>query len=255
MNSLLLSFKEKLEKKEMVFGPFMKTCDPAFVEVAGYAGFDFVILDMEHGPASLETMQHLIRAATIGNTVPIVRVPELSESKIGQVLDIGAMGVQVPQVQTLQQAKQAIHAAKFHPEGERGVCRFVRTARYSALEKGEYFRKANQALVVLQLEGKEAIENLDDILTVKGIDILFIGPYDLSQSLGVPGQVTHPTVMEKMANIKEKAKERGICVGTFTDTIKDAKHWHKAGVQYISYSVDVGLFLDMCQNLIHQMKN
>ncbi len=242
-------FKERLSRGESVTGPFMKTGDPAFVEAAGYAGFDFCILDMEHGPVSLENMQNNVRAASLTGMVPIVRVRDKSPESISQPLDIGAFGVQVPQVSTAEQARAAVAAARFFPEGERGVCRFVRAAEYSMKDRKRYFSEANEALVVLQLEGTEAIENIDSILEVRGYDILFIGPYDLSQSLGVPGDTMNPVVVEAMQGIISRAAAKGICVGTFTDTPQILDFWKKAGVQYLSYSVDVGIFAEACRSI------
>lgn len=243
---LLEAFRRKLQEG-CVAGPFMKTCDPGFVEAAGYAGMDFAILDMEHGPISVQQMQNNIRAAQVSGIVPIVRVRNYEN--ISKVLDIGAAGVQIPQVSDAAGAKRAVREAKYFPEGERGVCRFVRAAHYSAMDRTEYFPSANQALVIIQLEGQEAIENLDEIMEVKGIDILFIGPYDLSQSLGVPGQTTHPLVVEQMQKIVARAKEKGILVGTFTDSMETLKMWSDAGVQYLSYSVDMGIFCEACKRI------
>jgi 4-hydroxy-2-oxoheptanedioate aldolase len=250
---LLEKFKNKLINGKSVIGPFMKSTDPAFIEVAGYSGFDFVILDMEHGPADFPVIQNLIRAALISNVIPIVRTSDCSEISIAKPLDLGALGVQIPQVNSAKMARECIKAAKFFPEGERGVCRFVRAAKYSSLPRDEYFKKANENLVIIQLEGKEAILDIDNILKVKGIDIIFIGPYDLSQSLGVPGQVSHPDVINAMNDIVKQAHSLGIIVGTFTDTPQMADMWKKAGVQYISYSVDVGIFHDACSQLVKDL--
>jgi 4-hydroxy-2-oxoheptanedioate aldolase len=150
-------------------------------------------------------------------------------------------------------AEDCVKAARFFPMGERGVCRFVRAANYSSLPREEYFRKANDILIIIQIEGKDAILDLDNILKVKGIDIVFIGPYDLSQSLGVPGQVSHPKVIEAMNDIVKRARALGIVVGTFTDTPQLADLWKKAGVQYISYSVDVGIFTNACSQLVKDL--
>lgn len=232
-----------------VLGLFMKTGDPAFVEAAGYAGLDFAVLDMEHGPVGYEAMQNNIRAAEAAGMVPVVRVESASETAIGKALDIGAAGVQVPQVSTAEEARSVVRHAKFHPRGSRGVCRFVRAARYSATPGPEYFPQADQALVVLQLEGAEAVRNLDAILEVEGVDALFIGPYDLSQSLGLTGQTTHPEVVRCMRTIVDKAARRGAVTGTFTDSPETLAMWREAGVRYLTYSVDVGLFQDTCRNL------
>ena len=246
-------FKDKLKEGKPVFGPFMKSTDPAFVEVAGHSGFDFVILDMEHGPVGFSELQNLIRAALVANVIPIVRTADATEVSIAKPLDLGALGVQIPQVSSSAMAKACIKAARFFPEGERGVCRFVRAANYSSMPREVYFKNANDILIIIQLEGKEAILDIDNILKVEGIDIIFIGPYDLSQSLGVPGQVTHPLVIAAMNDIVKRARALGIVVGTFTDTPQLAEMWRKAGVQYISYSVDVGIFTNACSQLVKEL--
>ncbi|MEW6660873.1 MAG: HpcH/HpaI aldolase family protein [Bacillota bacterium] len=245
-------FKEKLSSGT-VYGPFSKTKDPAFVEIAGYAGFDFIILDLEHGPNSVETVQNLIRAARLAKILPIVRVKEGNFSVIGEALDIGAAGIQVPQVTTAEEAKRIVRLAKFFPEGMRGLCRFVRAADYSSMDRYEYIKGANETLIIVQLEGQEAMNNLDEILDVKGIDILFIGTYDLSQSLGIPGQVNHPLVMAKIKEIIERCKAKGIQVGSFADTLENAKNFKEAGVKYLAYSVDVGLFYEHCKYIIDNL--
>jgi 4-hydroxy-2-oxoheptanedioate aldolase len=251
---MLTSFKNKLLAGEAVFGPFMKTSDAAFVEIAGNAGFDFVILDMEHGPVSFENLQNLIRGALVSGAVPVVRTSDSSDTSIAKALDLGAFGVQIPQIQTAGEARACIKAAKFHPIGERGACRFVRAAGYSSVPGKDYFAIANNTMVIIQLEGKKALDNLDEILGTEGIDIIFIGPYDLSQSMGYPGQVSHPEVINKMRFIVEKAREKKVITGTFTDTPDSVKLWRDAGVQYISYSVDVGIFMDACRTTVNKFR-
>ena len=249
MKNIIKNFKQCIYGGKSVYGPFMKSGDAAFVETTGYAGFEFAILDMEHGPVSLETMQNNIRAAQIAGMLPIIRVRDHLPESVSQALDIGAGGVQIPQITNEKEAKAAVHAAKYYPEGERGVCRFVRAANYSSMERNIYFKRANETILVLQLEGKEAIENLDEILDVSGYDILFVGPYDLSQSLGVPGDVTNPLVIQQIQNIVIKARKRNIVVGTFLDKLDDLDLWKKLGLQYFCYSVDIGIYYEACRDL------
>jgi 4-hydroxy-2-oxoheptanedioate aldolase len=251
---ILRTFKEKLSKGAPVYGPFMKTVDPAFVECAGHSGFDFVILDMEHGPASFSDLQNLIRGAEASGLIPIVRTYDSSETAISKALDLGAKGVQIPQIQSAEQAKEVVKAAKYFPKGERGVCRFVRAANYSSISRNRYFALANEALIILQVEGKQVLHKLDSILSVEGLDILFIGPYDLSQSLGVPGQVSHPSVVEAIKNITEQAKKAGVVTGVFCDTFEAEELWHNAGIQYLSWSVDVGIFTEACTKIVNRLK-
>lgn len=242
------AFAQRLKEKQCVFGPFMKAGDPAFVEIAGHAGFEFVILDMEHGPTDILHLQHLIRGAESAGVAPIVRVSGLDSTSISRALDVGARGVQIPMIESAKEAELAIQYAKYAPEGMRGVCKYVRASQYSKQEAAAYFQGANRdALIILQMEGVKAIENIDSILEVRGADIIFIGPYDLSQSLGVPGQVEHPLVEEKMRFIVEKAQKKDLVIGTFVDNARQAKKWMDAGVQYIAYSVDVGIFYQACK--------
>lgn len=249
MKETLRIFRDKLNNNEFVYGPFMKTSDPMFVEAVGLAGFDYVILDMEHGPVTIENQQNNIRAAEARNIVPIIRLKDRGENTIGKALDIGAYGIQMPQINNAEEAKNVVKFAKFYPYGMRGVCRFVRAADYSNCDRYKFFESSKDVLIILQLEGIKAIENLDEILDVEGVDILFIGPYDLSQSLGIPGQVNNPVVVNAMKDIVERAKAKGKVVGTFVDTPQDLKMWKEIGVQYLSYSVDVGIFIDACKQL------
>lgn len=255
MKKSLYDFKEKLNNGDCVYGPFMKTGDPMFVEAAGLAGFDYVILDTEHGPVEIESQQNNVRAAEARNLVPIIRLKDKAENTIGRALDIGAYGIQVPQISTAEEARDVVKYAKFYPYGMRGVCRFVRAADYSAMDRYEYFESSKDVLIILQLEGIDAIKNLEDILEVEGIDILFIGPYDLSQSLGVPGQVNNPKVVEAMQSIVEKAKTKNKVIGCFVDTLEDVKMWRDLGLQYLSYSVDVGIFYEACKSIQKHCKN
>lgn len=248
-NQLLNNFKEKLRSGKSVFGPFMKTADPAFVEATGYAGFDFVILDMEHGPVSLEAMQNNVRAAIVAGIVPIIRTRDRQAESVSQALDIGALGIQVPQITTTEEVENIIKAARFSPKGERGVCRFVRAAEYSSLSGAEYFENANQSLLIVQVEGKKALDNIDKILQMKEVDVFFIGPYDLSQSLGVPGQIDHPSVLKVINQLLEEAQKRSCALGVFADNTQDALKWKKFGLNYISYSVDVGIYYSACKDL------
>ncbi len=244
----------KFKKNICSTGTFSKCSDPAMIECIGLAGFDFVIIDLEHGPNSFETAQNLVRAAVIHNLTPVIRVGENSESMISKALDIGARGVQVPQVNSRPDALKVVDAAKFSPEGNRGVCRFVRAAGYSSIGKGEYFEQSNkQNLVIVHIEGKTGIENFEEIIEVDGIDIIFLGPYDLSQSLGVPGQINHPKVIEAMKRVIAKSSVKNKSVGTFVETPEDYKRWKDLGLIYLAYQVDTGIFYDACFNICNTL--
>ena len=243
---MLLDFRDGLSPK---IGIFSKTLDSAFVEASGLAGLDFIILDTEHGPASLETLHNHVRAAHLTAMHPIIRVKGVEAHAIGSALDTGAAGVQVPNINSAEQAREAVHAARFHPIGSRGVCRFVRTANFGEKDKASYFQEANQALLVLQVEGLEGVKHLNEILDVPGFDVLFVGPYDLSQSVGKPGEVDAPEVVSLMQDIARKASAKGVFLGAFCDTPNNAKILRKEGFQYLAYSVDVNIYLEACKKI------
>lgn len=245
------SLRSKLDKGKPVIGSFVKITDPAIVEIMGRAGLDFAIIDMEHGPINVQTAQNLVRAAELADISPIIRVGKNDPVEILHSLDIGAEGVEVPQIGDAEDAKLMASASRYHPSGERGVCRYVRAAGYSSIERHKYFQMANErTITIAHLEGMKAIKNLDEIMAVDGLDILFIGPYDLSQSVGVPGEVTHPLVLKQMEEVIAKAKKAGKILGTFADDISAAKRWMDAGVMYIAISVDVGIFYKACRDIV-----
>lgn len=250
------NLKEALKEGKNVFGPFMKFTDPASVEIMGFAGFDFVIIDTEHGPISIQNVQNMIRAAESVNITPVVRVSDNDEAIILRALDIGAQGIQIPQINSKSEAMRAVKSVKYSPQGERGVCRYVRTANYSSMDKFKYFKHANnETMIIAHIEGVEGINNLDEILSVPGIDVIFIGPYDLSQSLGIPGEVNNPLVTERMKEVVLKCKENKVSVGTFADDIKTAKFWVSLGVQYMAFSVDVGILYSNSSTIVNKLKN
>jgi len=249
------NLKEALKEGKNVFGPFMKFTDPAVVEIMGFAGFDFVIIDEEHGPISIENSQNLIRAAESVNITPIIRVGNNDEALILRALDIGAQGIEIPQINSRSDAVRAVKSVKYSPQGERGVCRYVRAANYSSMDKFEYFKSANdETMIIAHIEGVEGINNLNEILSVSGIDVIFIGPYDLSQSLGIPGEVNHSLVVEKMKEVISKCNKKKIAVGTFADDIETARVWVSLGIQYMAFSVDVGILYEVSKQIVEKLK-
>jgi len=247
-------FNEYMASKEVVFGLFSKTSDPFLVEICGKAGFDFIILDNEHGPNDIRLVYPLILAAENSGLYPIVRVGKLADIEIQRTLDVNPAGVQIPQIQSRQDAQLAVRYSKYYPQGMRGVCRFVRGADYSLKERGEFFAEQNQKTVIIHIEGMEGIRAFDEIVEVAGIDVIFIGPYDLSQSLGLPGQVSDPKVLAAIEKLTAKCREKGKYVGIFADTPEAAKRYKDLGVKYIAYSVDVGIFAEACRELTKKLK-
>lgn len=226
------------------FGPFLKCPHPEMVEAVALAGFDFAVADMEHTPIGQRDLYPLVLASERRGMDLVVRIPMKLEMYFKWCLDLNVAYIQVPFVQSREDALEATRLSYFSPAGERGLCRFVRAAEFSARDRNDYLSGANQRTkLILQIEGREGMERIDEILEVDGIDTLFIGPYDLSQSLGRPGQIWDPAVVDAMKGIIATCQAKGVRVGTFTDTPEGVAFWAAAGVQMIQYGSDLHLMM------------
>ncbi len=226
--------KEKLLSGHSALGVSVMFPSPQIVEMVGHLGFDWVLLDCEHGSLSLESVEIMAMAAGAAGITPIARPSISTPEAIIQVMDRGALGVQVPHVNTATEARRAVEAVKFHPLGARGLAAGTRPARYGlGLSTAEYIQEANrETLVCVQLEEQVALDNLPEILGVDGVDVLFVGPSDLSQSLGFPGQSDVPKVRGAM----ERAFAAIIGAGKVAGTTGDAeaiRRFRRQGVRYL----------------------
>lgn len=243
------TLRQRMYDGETVVGTFQIIDSPMIGEITGQAGMDFVILDQEHGPLTAETSLGLCAAAERGGTAPIIRVRENSGPEIQRALDIGASGVQIPQIETKEDAEAAAAAARFDPIGERGLSKYVRAGDYHGGD--DYTDRQNEkATVIVHIEGESAIENVGEVAEVEGIDVLFIGPYDLSQSLGIPGQVQDPQVEAKMEEICERVEGTDAIIGTYADTPEMANRWIEAGAQYVCVWVDCAIYKRAVSDLL-----
>ena len=238
-----------IESKKALIGPFVRITKPEVVEMLAMAGFDFGVLDLEHGgAANMNDVYPLLLAAENKGLKLMARIPGVNEMYIKWLLDLGIAGLQIPHIKTKEDAMKAVEYAKFKPVGERGLCRFVRAAEFSRISKEEYITKANdRSIIILQIEGTEGAKNIEEIASVPGVDIIFVGPYDLSQSMGLTGQIWHPDVAKEITRIITICKKKGIATGVFTDTPEGVKHWSELGVKYINYRIDTEMFFDFAK--------
>jgi len=238
-----------LQSKANLIGPFVRIARPEVVEMLAMAGYDFGVLDLEHGGAvNMNDVYPLILAAENRGLKLLARIPGVNEMYIKWLLDLGIGGLQIPHIKTKADAERAVEYAKFSPMGERGLCRFVRAAEFSNIPKQDYITKANsKSIIILQIEGVEGAKNIEEIASVEGVDVIFVGPYDLSQSMGLIGQIWHPDVAKEITRIIEICKKKGIETGVFTDTPEGIKHWSALGVKYLNYRIDTELFLDFAK--------
>lgn len=226
-------------------GVFVKCPHAEMIETIGLAGFDFAVVDMEHTPLGPRDLYPLVLAAERRGLSLVVRIPSKADEYFKWCRDLDISVIQVPHVETREDALRAVEQSYFSPRGERGLCRFVRAAGFAAMAKETYLQEANDRNhLILQIEGRRGIENLPQIVDAMPREAsIFIGPYDLSQSLGKPGQIWDAEVIEAMDKIVALCRDRGLGVGTFTDTLAGISHWAKRGVSFVEYGSDLHLFL------------
>ena len=231
MNVIDTRLPALLRGNRPLLGTFIGLPAPALVEMCGHAGLDFVIIDNEHGPAGVESTESMIRAARAAGVIPVVRT---LEPDILRMLDIGASGVQVPQVNTPEQAARIVAAAKYPPTGARGAAFSTRAAGYGFFGGDGHVRNSNEGTaVIVMTETRTAIANLDAILAVPGIDAVFFGPNDLSFSFGHPGEMQHPEVVGAIEHGIARALAAGVAPGVLALTPAEFHRWRKAGARYL----------------------
>ena len=246
--------RRKLEQGKNLLGMMGFTGSPMMIEVMASAGMDFVNIDMEQSPIDIGLAAHLIRAADAAGIAPFVRVPSVDPTVILKMLNLGAQGIIIPHA-SLEDCQAAVSAAHYAPEGIRGSCPAIRSARYSQPDWGSFTRAENRAVSIIPLlEEKSTIDDVDRILAIDGIDIVFLGPFDYSVALGIPGATfDHPKMAESLDHVVRLATARGKYVMTSVGARIDTTYARKIfghGVRLISYSADALVFLEACRAIV-----
>ena len=227
-----------LRSGKLCLGSFQLFSSSGVAELHGMCGFDFIVIDSEHGALGPETIRNLIRAISGVGCHPIVRVPETRRSYVQWALDSGAEGILFPQISNEEEALAAVQFCRYPPDGVRGLGP-VRANSYGSLMK-EYEERANQDIAVLiQIENEASLENLDQILSVPGIDLAFIGPGDLSQVLGVTGELGHPKVLATVERVVDACRTHKVAAGTLALDQTAWSHWLERGVKTLLIGSDL----------------
>lgn len=248
--------KRALKSGEAVIGTMANEVkSPGLALMCAAAGFDFLFIDTEHGTYSLAQTGALIQMCRQVGIVPLVRVPDLAYHLIARVLDAGAMGVMVPRIETEKQVEAMVSYMRYPPLGVRGSGGGGRTeyglAGGSTAELVE--RLNNETLIVAQIERKAAIENIEAIAAVPGLDVCLIGPVDLSISLGVPGELDHPLVQDAIQKVVDACASRGIASGGHLSA-KVLEHWWRRGMRMLMCNSDIGILRAGCRETVAQLK-
>lgn len=239
--------KEALKRGEVVVGTMISELrSPKIPQMLATAGFRFLIIDTEHGSYTSAETSELIVGCRAAGIDPIVRVADWQYFHLAQPLDWNAMGVLVPHVESREQAAEIVKACKYFPRGERGMAQRVAAGDFAQGDAGQYMREANDAtMVIVQIETARGVEHVDEILSVPDIDAVFIGPTDLSASLGIPNQFDHPKFIQAYERIIDSCLAHKVAPGAHLFDLASLKKWTAKGMTFVGFLHDVTLMVDL----------
>lgn len=237
--------KRALREGRVQIGTWVTTIrSPQLPQILATAGFDFIYIDMEHSGFSIETVGELCSAAQAAGLVPIVRPPAKDPHLLARPLEAGAMGLLVPHVDTRQEAEAAVRAIRFPPTGERGFNTQTVHSGFAVADAEEYAAWAHQeTLLIVQVESDRGIGNLDEILSVDGVDGAVVGRGDLSADLGLTGQTNHPEVLRRVEEMVDACLRHGKIPGLLVQDVDSAKRWISRGVRLVPYCNEITLLM------------
>ncbi len=237
--------KHALENGESVVGTMIAELrQPVVAQLLANAGFDFFIIDNEHGSFTNETIADISRAGLYAGITPLVRVPDLSYTFIAQSLDGGAQGIMLPRVYGPEQVHAALDMMKFPPMGNRGNALSRGYTFFKSGSPAEAMAKANEeSLLIVQVETKEAVDNIEQIVSIPGVDVALVGPNDLAIALGATGQLDAPVVREAIDTMRLACEKYGVAPAIHMNGLESAKYWANRGMRVLSSSSETGLMV------------
>ena len=255
MNLKNNSIKKRLKAGEVCFGTMLRILkSPQAVALYASAGWDYIILDTEHNDYDYETLGNFSFVAKYEDMALFVRVPDKLYHQMAQMLDIGAEGLILPQVKTLEETQRIIQATKYAPMGKRGVSVSSIVTRYREYSQVEYTKWANEeVMIIVQIESEEGVSNVEKIVSVPGVDAVMIGPADLTQDMGIPGQINHPRTQAAFREVIMQCNKYGVAPGIHLSDIGDVKKWKGEGMRFITYSYDSKFLKDVSQDALQQL--
>ncbi|WP_307335925.1 HpcH/HpaI aldolase family protein [Caldalkalibacillus uzonensis] len=247
--------KKRLAIDELILSTMISEVrNPNLARMLATAGLDSIIIDMEHGTFSWPEMSAMITVAKGAGVAPVVRIPEIRRETILKPLDAGAAGILVPMVNSVEEAKEVIQHVKYPPDGKRGAALRRGHSDYRAVSAADYMKQANEEIaVLLQVETMEAVHCAPELAQVEGVDALFIGPFDLSVDMGIPGKIWDKSLRQIYSDIISACKQRGVAVGIQSFDIEQARELVNLGVRYLSFSSDVNMLVDQTASAVKQI--
>ena len=249
-----VDFKTMLGSGKRLIGSFLQLPSLEVAEIFSNAGFDFLIIDNEHSVMDVPFSQNMMRAIIAAGGVPLIRTPDCEETTIKKTMDTGVPGIVLPGISGAAMLRETMRHTKYAPMGTRGACPCVRANRYGEGDNSYYARANRDTAVLIQVEGRGAYEEIDDILVADGLDGILMGPVDLSMSLGVPGEMDHPIVEKALREILEKAKKRRVATGIFCMDTAAVEKWFGLGVDFILYGIDSMVIRETAYNTAQSLR-
>lgn len=246
--------RSRLATGEILHGCWLGMADAYVAEIAGTCGFDWLLIDGEHAPNDLRSLSAQLAVLEAGPSLPVVRLPDGNSTAIKQALDIGVQNLMIPMIETAAQAEAAVRATRYPQQGFRGVgSSLARASRFSAI--GDYLTTANdQIFLILQVESKLALANLDAILAVDGVDAVFIGPSDLAADMGYLGQAGHPAVKAAVMDTLRRIRAAGKVAGALTTDATYIDECRTAGANFLGVGIDVLLYAQAMRALAARVR-
>ena len=249
------NIRERLERRETLLGCFLNLGSSLTAEIVGSAGFDWVLIDLEHGAGFETDVLHQLQALEHTAAATVIRVESLERQRFHRVLDLGPQGIMVPRVNNPGDARAAVAAMRYQPEGVRGVARMNRACNFGTNFAG-YFASANTSLLtVVQVETEESLQHLDAIAEIDGVDVLFVGPTDLSQSLGIIEQFDHPRFLDAVKATADAARRFHKVAGILAKNQEESRKYWDLGYRFIACSSDGGLLNEGARRLAESLKS
>lgn len=247
------NLKQRLLNGETLNGCWLNLGSAVTAEIVGLSGFDWVLIDLEHGAGSESTTLSQIQALEHTSAGVIVRAESTEPQRIHRVLDMGAEGVMCPKVRNADEALKVVKGLHYPPFGNRGVAKMVRATQFGLNFNDYYAKSREQILGIVQIETTEVLNHLDEVAAIDGVDVLFIGPADLSMELGIFGQFEHPLFVEVLTNIVGAAKRAGKAAGILFFNPDDYQRYHNLGIRFLACGADATFVAEGARNMAGKM--
>jgi 4-hydroxy-2-oxoheptanedioate aldolase len=255
MSLKISNVKKRLNEGKVCFGTMLRISKaPHTIALCAAQGWDYVIMDTEHNDYDYQTLANSMLVAKYEQMDAYVRVPDKLYFQMAQMLDIGAEGLVLPQVETQDKAEHIIRSTKYSPVGQRGVSISNTVTRYRDYEVETYTQWANkQLMTIVMIESEKGVSNVDDIVSTQGVDAVMIGPSDMSQDMGIPGQIDHPKMQQAFDKIIESCDKHGVAPGIHVNKIEDVNNCIDKGMRFITYNYDINFLKEASKDALQAL--